>query len=60
MPTLTFLELEQLEGDLSLFDHNAQRFTNDWVFPETNAHSFEITSDSHLKEQPEMMIINNC
>jgi hypothetical protein len=50
LPTLTFLELEQLEGDLSLFDHNAQRFTNDWVFPETNAHSFEITSDSHLKD----------
>lgn len=40
LPTLNFLEVEKLEGDLSLFDQNAQRFTNSWIFPETNAQSF--------------------
>jgi hypothetical protein len=33
LPMLNFLELEQLEGSLSMFDRVAQQYTNHWLLP---------------------------
>jgi hypothetical protein len=30
---VAFLEVEQLEGGLAFFDHSAQKYTNNWIFP---------------------------